>query len=966
MKKLFPKLTAVLLVLVMALSVCPIQTSAAFGMSKTAGHTVQTGVTYAKYNVTSGQNGNTLACTTLTFNPSAGFIPMAFQGYAGTSGTLATQYSIATSKYGYNVAGVINGSFFSMGTPYGTLTGISISNGKIVAGHLGSSGEVVAFGSDGSMKVVNSHLKYTLNIGGKDYSDMIYYINKTSGSASASNWSERFYYFDTSCGTKCDSYSVCPGTEILCKKVDNTDLAVGQTLVGEVVSVTKNTYGGALGASGAYADTFILFMRSGSSYESYISGVKAGDTITINAEESVAASRETMEKANSVISNVGWLVKDGVDRTRIDSTIGTHSVTLQARWTAFGQKADGSYVFFTSEGGSTGSGGSLTLRDVADAMENMGCVNVIRMDGGGSSAMYVSNTGSGSAGYVQSSTRAIADCILIVSRSSATKSSVKSALQTKITEAEGVLAANGSTALQAALTEAKAVYNRSTSIMGDHKRAIMELRELGSGKSMLQSALSAAASIDTSLYSDLALDRIDYAYVEGSRIVGSSAYTEVQKMEWAAKINALIADTSAKGDRISLGGAYDTHDANTAYPDTGLSEMTDGVLFGATASSAPWTGYHVNSAHGYIEGKGSYTDIKVDLGAVKNITGFGISACHYTPWGISAPKSIEVYAGEDGSSYYYHSSLTPTIVSAQADAYQVIPYESVFSAVATDRYIIFRIFFASSHLFVGEVSVYGEGGKDSSNFTSFNTRINTDNAVIFTSALGTLTSTNANLTWARTIICNYDSANGRYVVASTYSANGDSTYTCTVPANGIVIGLHGAAYSSNASAMAAKAGDIVYLTGIDVATQTVYPGARISFGSAASESVSYAAPTLGVVAPGSGSVFKAEGYVSLPNTGMSTEAIANLFLDNRVTVSGNYTGATVTLNATGASYQLYYVGDVNGDGVVNTADLLCVRKDISQRNALTGAYGCAGDMDGSGSITTTDYVIIRKRLTSGN
>lgn len=962
MKKHFSKALALLLVVVMALSVCPVQVSAAFGMSKTAGHTVQSGVTYAKYSVTSGQNGNTLACTTLTFNPANGFIPMAFQGYAGTSGTLATQYSIATNKYGYNVAGVINGSFFSMGTPYGTLTGISISNGKVVAGHLGSSGEVVAFGSDGSMKVVSSNLKYTLNIGGKDYADMIYYINKTSGSASASNWSDRFYYFDTSCGTKCDSYSVCPGTEILCKKVDNTDLAVGQTLVGEVVSVTKNTYGGALGESGVYADTFILFMKSGSSYESYISGVKAGDTITINTEESVAASREVMEKANSVISNVGWLVKDGVDRTRIDSTIGTHSVTLQARWTAFGQKADGSYVFFTSEGGSTGSGGSLTLRDVADAMEQMGCVNVIRMDGGGSSAMYVSNTGSGSAGYVQSSSRAIADCILIVSRSSATKSAVKTALQTKITEAEGILSANPSTALQTAITQAKTIYNSNTSIMGDHKRAIMELRELGSGKAMLQSALSAAASVNTTLYSDLALDRIDYAYKEGSRIVNSSAYTEVQKMQFAAKINALLNDTSSTADRISLGAAYDTHDANTAYPDTGLREMTDGILFDDEAMEAAWTGYQSSAAHGYIEGKGNYTDIKVDLGAVKNITGFGVSVLHYTGWGISAPNAVEIYAGEDGNSYYYHSSLSPVIVTAEANAYQVIPYESISSTVTTDRYIIFRIFFASSHLFVGEVSVYGDGGADSSNFTSFNTRINTDNAVIFTGSLGTLTASNANLTWSRSIICNYDSAKGAYVVSSVYSANGDSTYTCTVPTGGIVIGLHGAAYNNNASARAAKAGDIVCLTGIDVAEQIVYPGARISFVSPASESVSYAQPAIGVVAPNSGSACKDDSFVSLPAMNMTDGDIANLFLDCRVTVKGNSTGATVTVKATGETYQLYYTGDINGDSVVNTADLLAVRKEISGQNPMSGVYYFAGDMDDSGNVNTTDLVIIRRFL----
>ncbi len=960
MKKLCFKAVALLLVAVMALAITP-TASAAFSMTYTTGHTVTTGVSYAKYSVTSGQNGNTLACTTLTFNPANGYIPMSFQGYAGTSGVLSTQYSIATNKYGYNVAGVINGSFFSMGSPYGTLSGINISNGKIAAAHLGWQGEVVAFGSDGKMNVVSSALSFTLGINGKNYYDMIYYVNKTSGSASASNWSERFYYFDTSCGTKCDSYSVCPGTEILCKKVDNTDLAVGQTLIGEVVSVTKNTYGGSLGESGVYSDNFILFMRSGSSYESYISGLKAGDTITINTEETIAASKAIMEDANSVIPNVGWLVKNGVDRTRIDSTIGTHSVTLQARWTAFGQKADGSYVFFTSEGGSTGSGGSLTLRDVADAMVKMGCVNVIRMDGGGSSAMYVKNTGSGSAGYVQSSSRAIADCILIVSRSSATSSTVKSALLTEINESEQLLAASANAALQTVLTEAKTVYNSSTSIKGDHKRLIMELQELNSGKGMLSSVLAAAKSINASNYSDLALDRIDYAYMEGKRILDSGAYTEAQMLTWAKKLQALINDTSTKGDRLSLGAAYTTNVANSVYPDVGLAEMTDGILFGTGASHNAWTGYQLASAHG-SNSKGSYLDILVDIGSVKNVTGFGMTACHLTTWGISAPKAVEIYASEDGNSYYYHSSITPTIETATG-VYQVIPYEGVSSTVTTDRFFIFRVYYGSSHLFIGEVSVYGEGGAPKRDFTGFDTRINTDNAVIFTESLGTLTSTNANLTWSHAVICNYDSSKGAYVVSSVVFGGGDSTYTCTVPTGGIVLGLHGAA-GSTLGASSVKAGDIVHLTGIDVANRIAYPGARISI-TPAKGSVSYTTPQIGVVKSDSGSVYNSKGYVSLLNAGMTDQQIADMFLDSRVVVNGNGTGSTVTVPATGASYQLYLPGDLNGDSFVSASDCLIVETYILGRNTITGIYSVAGDMDYSDTINTTDYAAIEYKLIHG-
>ncbi|MBR6593755.1 MAG: phosphodiester glycosidase family protein [Clostridia bacterium] len=957
MKKTANRLVAILLVLALFLPMYQIQADAAFGMTYVTGHTVKTGVSYAKYNVTSKVNGNTLACTTLTFNPANGYIPMAFQGYAGTSGTLATQYSIATNKYGYSVAGIINGAFFSMGTPYGTLSGMCVSNGKIVATHLGYSDQVVAFGSDGSVNMVGSTLKHTITIGGKSYADMIYYINKTSGSASASNWSERFYYFDTSCGTKCDSYSVCPGTEILCKKVDNTDLAIGQTLVGEVVSVTKNTYGGSLGDSGVYSDKFILFMRSGSSYEYLLDGVKAGDTIKINTEETIAASKEVMENANSVITNVGWLVKNGVDQTLIQSTIGTHSVTLQARWTAFGQKADGTYVFFTSEGGSTGSGGSLTLRDVAQAMINMGCTNVIRMDGGGSSAMYVSNTGSGSAGYVQSSSRAISDCILVVSRASATSSTVKSALNTAISNAEAVSATAPSAALTAAITSAKAVYNSSTSIMGDHKREIMELRDLSSGKGALEAAMNNAMSISIAGYPDIALDRIDYAYMEAKRLLKYG--TDAEMMSHAAKITDLINRTTTNYNRLSLGASYSTIAANTAYPDAGISEMTDGELFGAEPTSSQWTGYKMDAAHGYVEGKGYYVDILVDLGEEKTVSGFGVSTLQYTTWGITAPPTVEVYASDNGADYYLHSTLKQTVTPV-SDQYQVVPYEGITNTLTTDRYIVFRLFFHSTHLFVGEVSVYGQGGEGRSDFTSFNSRIATDNTVIFDANLGTATHSNANLTWSHGYLCDYDSTAGRYVVKSIVSPNGATDYSYAISSGSIIVGLHGASYTGNANALSAAVGDYLYVTGIDIAAKTVYPGARLTFVSPASD-VSYKAPNVSPVKGDSGSAVTGS-YVSLPQQQMTSETIAELFTDSRITVSGAGTGATVKINATGEVFTLYLLGDVNGDNSVSSADCLAMKTAIKTDSAPTGAYFMAADYNCDNSADATDYFFFKTAI----
>ena len=422
--KLTKKIIALAMATMLVVSLYrPVEASAYASMTYNSGYSVVTGVNYSNYTVYGSVSGHSETATVLEFNPNDGYIPMAFAANAGSTDVLSTQYSTAVSKYGYEVAGVINGSYFDMET--GTMTGMLISGGKISCADIGYTygnlTNVVAFGYDGSMNIVDSQLAYNLYINGSLVPDALRFVNKHQ---SSDGWrTDAIYYYDTSCGNYADTSTY--GYEVICKKVNGTDLSVGETMKAEVIQINGYTTSSQLdNNSNIKSDNFVLSTPSGSSYISYLTGLSVGDTVEISVEETVAASKEIIENAGSVITNVGTLVKDGVDLTASTSTIGEHSVTgTYARWTAFGQKADGTYVFFTSEGGDTGvTSRSLTLRDVAAAMINLGCVNVIRMDGGGSTAMYVKGSG-----YVMSSSRSVADCILIVKNNSE-KPKLKTAL----------------------------------------------------------------------------------------------------------------------------------------------------------------------------------------------------------------------------------------------------------------------------------------------------------------------------------------------------------------------------------------------------------------------------------------------------------------------------------------------------------------------------------------------------------
>ncbi len=521
-------------------------TTYSFVEREDAAYDVAEGVHYSEYTLSSGIYENVyVSASALEFN-TEDYAVIAYAGAAGGAAYLANQYRLAVED-GYEVVGAINGSFFSMdsgSTPngnYGYLNEYLISNGEIYSADNDNPASdfdgMVCINSDGTIQSVeNSKLHFDLYINGQSISGGVSYVNKTGGRYNGGNWSNGIYYYDEHSGdlyydseepgeiiSAALTFPVCPGYEVLCRKLDGTKLTVGGTLEGEVISVTPDTYGGAIGE-----DEFILFVKTGSPNAAYLSSLEAGDTISIAASETASAAGDATANAQSVIANVGYLVKDGVNLTLNNSfnSGAAHSNTTKARWTAFGIKADGSWVFFTTEGASTGSDGSVTLQDVAMAMMEMGCVDVIRMDGGGSSGMYVCDTGNGEKGFKQYSGRSIGDCLLIVKRSSPalqTSDELKSNVDALIEQAEGRA---DDEYVASALAFAKDVTANDKSVVGDYKLAYMKLRYALSGKQQLGDLMSAVAGVSYKDYSEYVLTNLRAAYADASAIFGGDASAE--------------------------------------------------------------------------------------------------------------------------------------------------------------------------------------------------------------------------------------------------------------------------------------------------------------------------------------------------------------------------------------------------------------------------------------------------------
>ena len=861
------RLIALAVVAVMLASSC-IFVSAAM-LTFQGGHNVTSdgAVKYKKY---SAAGAHTETATVLEFNPKDGYIPVAFDSAPTSVATIPNQYSTAVNTYGYEVAGVINAGYFTMSTS--TLEGMVITDGKLVAATNGSS-NVVAFGSDGSMDIVTTQPKYTVGINGKSFDNPIYFFNKQYADAGSSYRSANMFYYDYSANAS-TAYSES-GTEVLFEKLDNSDLSYGETLVGRVVSKKTSTTGSTTIAK----NQFVLFAKNGSTYVSELNALAVGDKVTISVTETNAAAVAVMNKANSVLNNIEYLVKDGQNYTYTVTSPGGHSATsTYARWTAYGVKADGTYVFFTSEGGSTGdSSRSLTLRNVADALIELGCVTAVRLDGGGSTGMYVSNAGSGSAGWVMTGQRKVADTILVVKKSSMHDATLETKLVSAIATAKQSAGSNAS-ALKA-ISEAEALVGTNAT-EGELRKAIVSL----SPKAMLGAALAKCEVLNIGEYTETDLASLRTVYNTAKSVYNSDSSTDAQYSAQTTKVYAAL--DKSTNVILSTGAAYTTTAPNRGDGhDDDEYRLTDGTKGGLDLSKYSYSGWNVNSISNRT------VNIDVDLGAAQSSNTYTIYMAAGM-WGIGAPSvTLSVYTSTDGVNYtsLVGTSTTRTSVGSAvvgSETCNTYTYTVKSNTNVSARYVRFAVKNSVNFTWIDEVEISRSNGNTNdvvTNYTkiqTFNTKITAGSSTIFTPDMGALTQANANHTWSSNIICELQS-DGSYVVVENVSWHADSSKTITLKSNQIMICAHSdpsvPGSDANASVLgAAQVGQVLKVYGIDLASKTIGVAAYVQF---EDPELEYLVGDIN----GSGA-FEAIDYTLLKRTYFGTYGISDIAIGD---VSGN-------------------------------------------------------------------------------
>ncbi|WNQ11923.1 phosphodiester glycosidase family protein [Paenibacillus aurantius] len=264
-----------------------------------------------------------------------------------------TEMAAYADKPGNRVIGGINADFFDIsGNATGVPNGLFIGEGRILNTAVNS----YAYGlkKDGTSLYGSPKLTRTVTIG--DVTTNLTHINRFREDNQLV-----LYTTDYFTSTKTSNQ----GDEVVLDILEGS-VKSGTTLRLKVSEVRRNA------GDTPLSEGKVVLSASGSS-RPVLENVKAGDEITARFDLEGEWSEVTV-----AVGGRGPLVKDGVPQTNVIPE-GVHPRT------ALGTKADGSIVLFEVDGRAPGFSEGVETAELARILADLGVVNAINLDGGGSS-----------------------------------------------------------------------------------------------------------------------------------------------------------------------------------------------------------------------------------------------------------------------------------------------------------------------------------------------------------------------------------------------------------------------------------------------------------------------------------------------------------------------------------------------------------------------------------------------------
>lgn len=299
----------------------------------------------------------------VVYTPNADSVPVVVNGSSVYGSRTITSASEYMQKHNLRPLVGINGDYFS--TKTGIPMGYTVIDGKIFSKESGVQ-DAVGFRADGTGFIDTIGIDASLRHNDKKIN--IQYINKWP--QDGFSW---VYMLDSnfSSTTKTDFEALY----VVCSPVEG-DLSLNTEMTLKVDEVY--IHNGAIRIpDGKYV--FVMDPDGQAEFFDLLGNLAAGDTVVFS-NNVFAAERNDWTQATHIMSSIGGrLINNG--------TIGSGFTAGTAPRTAVGIKSNGDIVFYTIDGRQTGYSTGVKISTLANRMQELGCVDAINLDGGGSTVI---------------------------------------------------------------------------------------------------------------------------------------------------------------------------------------------------------------------------------------------------------------------------------------------------------------------------------------------------------------------------------------------------------------------------------------------------------------------------------------------------------------------------------------------------------------------------------------------------
>lgn len=309
----------------------------------------------------------------VSYTPNENVTPTVAYGNKVLSKATLSSMAQTLESQGKRVVSGLNGDWYVVAT--GATTGLVVTDGIVRATPYYTTSWGIGFQEDGSAFIAQTGLTTTVNFGGQDYK-LTGAINKVRQTNKNGVGGLTLLTSDFASTTQ----NTQPGVDVVLTPVDDgTGTAALAPTIGKTVTYTVDQVLESTGAIAIPEGKAVLTMNANDDANilAALRALQPGQQVTL----SVTAADQRWNTAVEALGGVYKIVTNGQVASGLDAS--------RTACSAVGIKADGTLVFYAMDGGQPGYSVGAILTQVAQRLVELGCVDAISMDGGGSTTIGV-------------------------------------------------------------------------------------------------------------------------------------------------------------------------------------------------------------------------------------------------------------------------------------------------------------------------------------------------------------------------------------------------------------------------------------------------------------------------------------------------------------------------------------------------------------------------------------------------